>query len=217
MMPHATSPRTSQSSGASGTRFTCMSFAGGESAAEVAAAKGAVAHGRMKRVWLTARWLFILCTLAMVILGWTVPERHRMDILAISVPLFLLFCAVELNFIVHSGETLLSDRRDELLAFFRSRMLRCRNDSIVRLKLMAEELLGNRLKQGRAAKNMTQAQLAELIGVSRKSINTVENRVFVPSVLLALKLARAFGTSAESLFFLIPEQGVCSTRANPAA
>ena len=82
---------------------------------------------------------------------------------------------------------------------------------------MADELLGNRLKQWRAAKNLTQAQLAEFIGVSRKTINTVENGVFIPSVLLALKLARAFGTSAESLFFLIPEKGIRSTRTNPAA
>jgi len=72
---------------------------------------------------------------------------------------------------------------------------------------VADELLGNRLKQWRAARNMTQAQLAELIGVSRKTINTIENGVFLPSVLLALKLARAFGTSVESLFFLTPDKG----------
>lgn len=94
-----------------------------ESAAELAAAKDAVAHGRMKRMSLAARWLFIVCTLALVILAWTAPEPHRTHILTISVPLFLLFCAVELNFIVHPGETLLPDPRDELLAFFRARML----------------------------------------------------------------------------------------------
>jgi len=72
---------------------------------------------------------------------------------------------------------------------------------------MVDERLGNRLKQWRAARNMTQAQLAEVIGVSRKTINTIENGVFLPSVLLGLKLARAFGTSVESLFFLKPEKG----------
>lgn len=82
---------------------------------------------------------------------------------------------------------------------------------------MAEELLGNRLKQWRTAMNMTQAQLAELIGVSRKTINTVENGVFVPSVLLALKFAREFGTSVESLFYLIPDKRGRSTRAKRAA
>ncbi|HEX5460490.1 MAG TPA: helix-turn-helix transcriptional regulator [Steroidobacteraceae bacterium] len=71
---------------------------------------------------------------------------------------------------------------------------------------MADEQLGNRLKQWRAAKNLTQADLAELVGVSRKTINTVENGVFVPSVFLALKLARQLGTSVESIFFLLPEK-----------
>lgn len=71
---------------------------------------------------------------------------------------------------------------------------------------MADEQLGNRLKQWRSAKNLTQADLAELVGVSRKTINTVENGVFVPSVFLALKLARQLGTSVESIFFLLPER-----------
>ena len=49
------------------------------------------------------------------------------------------------------------------------------------------------LKEIREARGLTQAQLAETIGVSRKTINTVENGVFVPSTLIALKLARALG------------------------
>jgi putative transcriptional regulator len=48
----------------------------------------------------------------------------------------------------------------------------------------------------------TQAQLAERVGVSRKTINTVENQVFVPSTVLALKLALALESSVETLFFL---------------
>jgi len=71
---------------------------------------------------------------------------------------------------------------------------------------MADERLGNRLKEWRATKNLTQAELAELVGVSRKTINTVENGVFLPSVLLSLKLARQLGTSVESLFYLVPEK-----------
>jgi hypothetical protein len=71
-----------------------------------------------------ARWLLILCTLGLVILGWIAPEPFRGRILAVAVPLFLLFCAVELNCIVHPGETYFPDPRDELLAFFRARMLR---------------------------------------------------------------------------------------------
>ncbi|MBR25517.1 MAG: transcriptional regulator [Rhodobacteraceae bacterium] len=49
---------------------------------------------------------------------------------------------------------------------------------------------------------ITQAQLAETVGVSRKTINTVENRVFTPSTLLALKLAQALGVTVEALFEL---------------
>ncbi len=49
---------------------------------------------------------------------------------------------------------------------------------------------------------VTQAQLAETVGVSRKTINTVENRVFTPSTLLALKLAQALGVTVEALFEL---------------
>jgi putative transcriptional regulator len=62
--------------------------------------------------------------------------------------------------------------------------------------------LGNRLREAREAKGWTQAQLAERIGVSRKTINTVENRVFVPSTVVALKLALALEASVETLFFL---------------
>lgn len=60
-----------------------------------------------------------------------------------------------------------------------------------------------RLKETRTAADLTQAQLAELAGVSRKTINTVENGVFVPSTLLALRLAKALGTTVEALFHLI--------------
>ncbi|MGH8428180.1 MAG: helix-turn-helix transcriptional regulator [Gammaproteobacteria bacterium] len=70
---------------------------------------------------------------------------------------------------------------------------------------MGDGRLGNRLKQLRAAKNLTQADLAELVGVSRKTINTVENNVFIPSVMLAMKLARQLGTSVESVFYIDPD------------
>jgi len=62
--------------------------------------------------------------------------------------------------------------------------------------------LGNRLRELREAKGLTQAQLADLIGVSRKTVNTVENGVFIPSTVVALKLAGALGCSVEQLFFL---------------
>ncbi|MEA3044175.1 MAG: putative transcriptional regulator [Sphingomonadales bacterium] len=69
---------------------------------------------------------------------------------------------------------------------------------------MAEKL-GNRLLALRAERGLTQAALAEAVGVSRKTINTVENGVFVPSTLLALKLARALGRPVEELFVLNDE------------
>lgn len=61
------------------------------------------------------------------------------------------------------------------------------------------ELL-NSLKEERERMGLTQAALAERVGVSRKTINTVENGVFIPSTLLALKLAAALERPVESLF-----------------
>jgi len=62
--------------------------------------------------------------------------------------------------------------------------------------------LENRLRDERARRDLTQAQLAELVGVSRKTINTVENGIFIPSTVLALRLAKALGTTVERLFQL---------------
>ncbi|NIJ34411.1 helix-turn-helix transcriptional regulator [Sphingomonas oligoaromativorans] len=64
------------------------------------------------------------------------------------------------------------------------------------------EGLSNRLREERARRGWTQAELAERAGVSRKTINTVENGVFVPSTILALRLARVLGQSVEALFAL---------------
>lgn len=62
--------------------------------------------------------------------------------------------------------------------------------------------LTNRLKAAREARGLTQSALAKLIGVSRKTINTVENGVFVPSTIIALKLAAALDEPVERLFSL---------------
>ena len=64
------------------------------------------------------------------------------------------------------------------------------------------EGLGNRLRDLRSERDLTQAALAEKVGVSRKTINTVENGVFIPSTLLALRLARALGCPVEAIFSL---------------
>ena len=67
---------------------------------------------------------------------------------------------------------------------------------------MSRAVLGNRLKDLRTRRGLTQAELAEQVGVSRKTINTVENGVFTPSATLALLLARALGVTVEEAFFL---------------
>ena len=67
---------------------------------------------------------------------------------------------------------------------------------------MGSSRLGLRLKEVRTAAGLTQAQLADAAKVSRKTINTVENGVFTPSVVVALSLARALGTTVEALFGL---------------
>lgn len=60
----------------------------------------------------------------------------------------------------------------------------------------------NTIKVERARHDMTQADLAERIGVSRQSINAIEKGKFVPSTVLALKLAKLFNVPVETLFNL---------------
>lgn len=72
---------------------------------------------------------------------------------------------------------------------------------------MSERLV-NSLKRAREALGLTQAALAERVGVSRKTVNTVENGVFVPSTLLALKLAAALGEPVEALFRIADDVGL---------
>lgn len=67
---------------------------------------------------------------------------------------------------------------------------------------MGSSRLGLRLKEVRTAAGLTQAQLADAARVSRKTINTVENGVFIPSTIVALELARALNTTVEAIFYL---------------
>jgi putative transcriptional regulator len=72
---------------------------------------------------------------------------------------------------------------------------------------MAAELR-NRLKVQRAISDVTQAELAVKAGVTRKSVNAIETGRMVPSVLLALKLARALDVPIETIFMLDGQAGI---------
>lgn len=63
----------------------------------------------------------------------------------------------------------------------------------------------NKIKIQRAIHNLTQDDLAKKIGVSRQTINTMESAKYVPSTVLALKMAKEFGVTVEELFQLDEE------------
>jgi putative transcriptional regulator len=60
----------------------------------------------------------------------------------------------------------------------------------------------NRVKELRDARGWTQGQLAEAVGVSRQSINSIERERYVPSLPLALTFARVFGCATDEIFSL---------------
>ena len=62
--------------------------------------------------------------------------------------------------------------------------------------------LNNNLEEIRKSVGMTQLQLSERADVSRKSINAIENGIYVPSTVLALKIAKTLGCKVEELFKL---------------
>lgn len=66
-------------------------------------------------------------------------------------------------------------------------------------------ILLNKIKELRKFRGLTQAQLAVATSVSRKTINTIENGVFNPSTVLALRLARVLEVAVEDVFELADE------------
>lgn len=78
---------------------------------------------------------------------------------------------------------------------------------------MAEPVVRNTLRVQRAIHDLTQAELAERAGITRASVNAIEAGRMVPSIYLALKLARALDVSVDELFSL-PGDG--SSEARPA-
>ncbi len=70
----------------------------------------------------------------------------------------------------------------------------------------AEEI-GTYVREVRLRRSLTQAMLAALVGVSRQTINAIEQGNYSPSTKLALQLARALGASVEELFYLYDPAG----------
>ena len=60
----------------------------------------------------------------------------------------------------------------------------------------------NSLKIERAVKNLTQDELAKIIGVSRQTINSIETGRYIPSTVLALKISEVFGKPVNEIFVL---------------
>lgn len=66
-------------------------------------------------------------------------------------------------------------------------------------------VMKNNIKVQRAIHNMTQADLAKEVGVTRQTINAMEKNKYVPSTVLAIKIARLFGKHVEDIFILEDE------------
>jgi len=62
--------------------------------------------------------------------------------------------------------------------------------------------LANKLKEARVAKNMTQADLADKVGVTRQTIIAIEKEKFIPSAKLALEITRALEINFDQVFWL---------------
>ncbi|HKQ50775.1 MAG TPA: helix-turn-helix transcriptional regulator [Pyrinomonadaceae bacterium] len=69
-----------------------------------------------------------------------------------------------------------------------------------------EPRIRNRVKELRVERGWTQQQLAEAVGVSRQSINSIERERYVPSLTLALAFARVFGRPTDEIFTLEGEK-----------
>lgn len=70
---------------------------------------------------------------------------------------------------------------------------------------MGDHLLKNSIKVERARRDMTQADLAIKVGVSRKTINTIETGRFIPTTITAIRIARAFELTVEEIFTMVEE------------
>ena len=60
----------------------------------------------------------------------------------------------------------------------------------------------NKIKDIRSVLNLTQQQLADLVGVSRQTINSIEVERYIPSTVLAIKISKVFNTTVNEIFIL---------------
>lgn len=67
---------------------------------------------------------------------------------------------------------------------------------------MAKKILNNHIQQYRQERDLTQEALAELVGVSRQTIISIEKGNYVPSLELAFSLAEVFRTTVEKIFYV---------------
>jgi putative transcriptional regulator len=67
---------------------------------------------------------------------------------------------------------------------------------------MAHKNVGNKIKELRTDLGMTQAQLAELVGIARVSIVSIETGRYIPTIETALRISRAFGVPTDQIFWL---------------
>lgn len=67
---------------------------------------------------------------------------------------------------------------------------------------MSEIRLGNHLKVARAERNISQEELAKLVGVTRQTISSIETGQYCPSALLAFLLSKKLNKEVDGLFFL---------------
>jgi len=91
--------------------------------AERTALREAIVSGRMKRMSLAGRSVFMLFAVALVVGGSLIRGPDGPRLLVIGVPMLLLLAAAELMTVLHPGDAVLPDPHDELLTFFKSRML----------------------------------------------------------------------------------------------
>ncbi|MDX1382787.1 MAG: helix-turn-helix transcriptional regulator [Thermoanaerobaculia bacterium] len=72
---------------------------------------------------------------------------------------------------------------------------------------MSDETVVNSLKVERALRDLTQEELARRAGITRKSVNAIETGRMVPSVRLALQIARVLDVPVDAIFRLAGEEG----------